>query len=201
VKTGIKETGEKTMDPKIIIIIAVSYLYGLFEVFMNLRQKSKSKITTSSDKSSLWWLYGLITLGYALSFSIGATRIGRIYYWNTFFTIGMVLFVIGLMIRIHSILTLKQFFTYSIAKVENHRIIETGLYKFLRHPGYLGQLIIFLGISTSISNWLSISAMLIPVTLGYLYRIKVEERFMLEKLGEDYLNYQERTKRLIPMIY
>jgi protein-S-isoprenylcysteine O-methyltransferase Ste14 len=198
---GIKETGERTMDPKIIIIIAVSYLYGFFEVFMNLRQRSKSKVTTSSDKSSLWWLYGLITLGYALSFSIGATKIGRIYYWNTFFAIGMALVVIVLMIRIHSILTLKQYFTYSVAKVENHKIIETGLYKFIRHPGYLGQLIIFIGISTSISNGLSIPAMMIPVTLGYLYRIKVEERFMLEQLGEDYLNYQERTKRIIPMVY
>jgi protein-S-isoprenylcysteine O-methyltransferase Ste14 len=201
VKLGIKETGERTMDPKIIIIIAVSYLYGFFEVFMNLRQRSKSKVTTSSDKSSLWWLYGLITLGYALSFSIGATKIGRIYYWNTFFAIGMALVVIGLMIRIHSILTLKQYFTYSVAKVENHKIIKTGLYKFIRHPGYLGQLIIFIGISTSISNWLSIPVMMIPITLGYLYRIKVEERFMLEQLGEDYLNYQVRTKRIIPRVY
>jgi protein-S-isoprenylcysteine O-methyltransferase Ste14 len=189
------------MDPKIIIIIAVSYIYGFFEVVMNLRQRRISKVTTSNDKSSLWWLYGLITLGYALSFSIGATKMGRIHAWNTFFVIGVALFVIGLMIRIHSLLTLKQYFTYSVAKVENHKIIETGLYKFIRHPGYLGQLIIFIGISTSISNWLSILVMMIPITLGYLYRIKVEERFMLEQLGEDYLNYQERTKRLIPMIY
>ncbi len=189
------------MDPKIIIIIAVSYLYGFFEVFMNLRQRNKSKVTNSSDKKSLWWLYSLITVGYALSFSIGATKIGRIYDWNTFFAIGMLLFVIGLMIRIHALLTLKQYFTYSVAKVKNHQIIETGLYKFIRHPGYLGQLIIFIGISTSMSNWLSILAMMIPVTLAYFYRIQVEERFMLEQLGEDYSNYQERTKRLIPMIY
>jgi protein-S-isoprenylcysteine O-methyltransferase Ste14 len=189
------------MDPKIIIIITVSYLYGFFEVFMNLRQKSKDKIASSDDKGSLWLLYGLITVGYALSFSIGATKTGRIYYWNTFFAIGMALVVTGFVIRIHSILTLKQYFTYSVAKVANYKIIETGLYKFIRHPGYLGQLIIFTGISISISNWLSILFMLIPVTLGYLYRIKVEERFMLEQLGKNYLDYQERTKRLIPMIY
>jgi protein-S-isoprenylcysteine O-methyltransferase Ste14 len=189
------------MDLKIIIIIAVSYLYGFLEVFMNLRQRSKSKVTTSSDKNSLWLLYSLITVGYALSFSIGATKIGRIYDWNTFFAIGMGLVVIGLMIRIHSMQTLKQYFTFSVAKVENHKIIETGLYKFIRHPGYLGQLIIFIGISTSISNWLSILVMMIPITLGYLYRIKVEERFMLEQLGEDYLNYLKQTKRFIPMIY
>jgi protein-S-isoprenylcysteine O-methyltransferase Ste14 len=168
---------------------------------MNLRQRSKSKVTTSSDKGSLWLLYGLITVGYALSFSIGATKIGRIYHWNTFFAMGMALTVIGFMIRVHSLLTLKQFFTYSIAKVENHKIIEAGLYKFIRHPGYFGQIVIFMGISTSISNWLSILVMMIPITLGYLYRINAEEKFMLEQLGEDYLNYQERTKRIIPMLY
>jgi protein-S-isoprenylcysteine O-methyltransferase Ste14 len=168
---------------------------------MNLRQRNKRKIAATGDKSSLSWLYGLITVGYALSFSIGATKVGRIFFWNTFFVIGMALVVIGLMIRIHAIQTLNQYFTFSVANVENHKIIETGLYKFIRHPGYLGQLLIFSGLSSSMSNWLSILVMMIPVTLGYLYRIKVEERFMLEQLGDDYWNYQERTKKLIPMIY
>ena len=189
------------MDPKIIIIIAVSYLYGFLEVFINIRQKSKSRVTASRDKGSLWWLYGLITLGYALSFAIGATKIGRIYHWNTLFAVGMALFGIGLMIRIHSLLTLKQYFTYSVAKVENHKIIETGLYKFIRHPGYLGQLMIFLGISISVSNWFSILLMMIPISIGYLYRMRIEEKFISEQLGEDYLIYQKHTKKIIPLLY
>jgi protein-S-isoprenylcysteine O-methyltransferase Ste14 len=189
------------MDPKIIMIIAVSYLYGFFEVFLNLRQRSKSHVSASRDKGSLWLLYGLITLGYALSFMIGATKIGRIYVWNTLFGIGMVIFVIGLLIRIHSIMTLKQYFTYSVATVEQHEIIETGLYQYIRHPGYLGQLIIFLGISISISNWCSILFMMIPVWFGYLYRISVEEKFMSEQLGEDYLIYRAHTKKIIPLFY
>jgi protein-S-isoprenylcysteine O-methyltransferase Ste14 len=201
VKCVIKKTGEKTVDPKILIIIAVSYLYGFFEVFMNLRQRSKSQVADSGDKGSLWWLYGLITLGYALSFSIAATKTGRIHAWDTLFAIGMGLFLIGLVIRLYSLAALKQYFTYSVARVEDHKIVETGLYKFIRHPGYLGQWIIFLGISMSISNWLSILAMIVPVTLGYLHRINVEERFMLAQLGKDYLDYQGRTKRIIPQVY
>ena len=189
------------MDPKIIIIIVVSYVYGFFEVFLNLRQRRNNNVAASNDKGTLRLLYILITIGFFLSFAIGATRLGRIYHWNTFFTIGMFLFVIGLMIRIHSILTLRRFFTYSVAKLENHEIIETGLYKFIRHPGYLGQMLIFLGISISMSNWLSILAMMIPISHAYLYRIKVEERFMFEQLGENYLNYQSQTKRLFPMVY
>jgi protein-S-isoprenylcysteine O-methyltransferase len=189
------------MDMKLIIIIGFSYLYGFFEVFMNLKQRRKSIVTTSGDKGSLWLLYIFITIGYALSFSIGATKIGRMNHWDVFFAVGAVLAVTGLMIRIQSILTLKQYFTYSVAQAENHKLIETGLYKIIRHPGYLGQLMIFAGISISLSNWLSVLLMMIPITIGYIYRIKVEESFMIEQMGENYLNYQKRTKRIIPMIY
>jgi protein-S-isoprenylcysteine O-methyltransferase Ste14 len=189
------------MNTKLIIIIGFSYLYGFFELFMNFRQRRKSNVINSGDKGSLRLLYILITVGYVLSFSIGSTKIGRIYHWDTLFAIGVVLIVIGLVIRIQSIWTLKQYFTYSVAKIENHKLIETGLYKSIRPPGYLGQLIIFIGISTLLSNWLSIVFMIIPIAIGYIYRIKIEERFMIEQIGENYLNYINRTKRLIPMIY
>jgi protein-S-isoprenylcysteine O-methyltransferase Ste14 len=189
------------MNARVIIIVGFSYAYGFFEVFMNLRQRKNRNVRYSGDKGSLWLLYILIAVGYALSFSIGSTRIGRIYDWDTFFAIGVVLIVIGLTIRILSILTLKQHFTYSVATIEDHELIETGLYKSIRHPGYLGQLLIFIGIATSLSNWLSIVLMMIPIAIGYIYRMRIEERFMTEQMGESYLNYKNRTKRLIPMIY
>jgi protein-S-isoprenylcysteine O-methyltransferase Ste14 len=109
--------------------------------------------------------------------------------------------IVGLFIRIRSILILKQHFTYTVTKIEGHELIQTGFYKSIRHPGYLGQLLIFTGIATSMSNWLSILLMIIPVLIGFVYRISVEERFMTEQLGQKYLDYQKRTKRLIPKIY
>ena len=170
---------------------------------MSLRQRRKRKgiIVYSGDKGSIWFLIILIGVGYFLSFCIGATRIGRIYHWDTFFVIGAILVLVGLIIRINSILTLKQHFTYTVTQIENHALIEAGLYKNIRHPGYLGQLFIFIGISTSLSNWLSILFMIIPVLTGFIYRIRVEERFMVEQMGEKYQDYQKRTKRLIPLIY
>jgi protein-S-isoprenylcysteine O-methyltransferase Ste14 len=189
------------MNTKIIIIIGFSILYGLFENFLALRQKSKSKITSTGDKGSLWLIYISISLGYFLSFSIGATKTGRIYHWDAFFATGFILILIGLIIRIMALLTLKQFFTYSVSNLENHKLVETGLYKFIRHPGYLGQLIIFLGISVSMSNWLSVLLMMIPIAIGYTYRIITEEKFMIQQLGEVYLNYIDRTKRLIPGLF
>ena len=189
------------MNIKLILIIVFSALYGFFEIFMSRLQKDKREISKSGDKGSIWLLTISITIGYWLSFIIAATKTGRIYHWNTFFLFGSILAVIGLIIRVTSILQLKQQFTYTVTKIENHELVETGFYKIIRHPGYLGQLIIFLGISTCLSNWLSILLMLVPVLLGYLNRINVEEKFMAEQMGQIYLDYQKRTKRLIPAIY
>jgi protein-S-isoprenylcysteine O-methyltransferase Ste14 len=189
------------MNPKLILIIAFSYLYVFFELLMNRSQKQGRTIDTSGDKGSLWVLIFSIFIGYALSFGIGATPLGRLHYWDAFFIAGVCLVITGLCVRISSILTLKRHFTYTVTKLEQHELIETGLYRHIRHPGYLGQLIIFLGIAISMSNWLSVLGMMLPVTTGFLYRISVEETFMQEQLGRNYMDYKKRTHRLIPKLH
>ena len=109
--------------------------------------------------------------------------------------------IVGLIIRIIAIRTLNQHFTYTVTKIENHELIESGLYKIIRHPGYLGQMMVFIGTSVALSNWLSVLSMIIPVVFGFIYRISVEEKFMIKQMGEKYIDYQKRTKRLIPTIY
>lgn len=189
------------MDARVIVIIGFSYLYGLFEVVMNLRQRGRSPVAASGDKGSLRLLYALITLGYALSFAIGATRIGRMAHWDVFFAVGVATTLAGLAIRVLSMLSLKQYFTYSVAQTEHHPLIEAGLYRIIRHPGYLGQLMVFAGISIALSNWLAVLLMMAPIVIGYGYRIRVEENFMIEHMGASYLSYRNRTRRLIPLIY
>jgi len=43
--------------------------------------------------------------------------------------------------------------------------------------------------------------MMIPVFLGFMNRIRVEESFMIRQLGQKYIEYQKRTKKLIPTIF
>jgi protein-S-isoprenylcysteine O-methyltransferase Ste14 len=200
IKLGTSKISE-CMDIKLVIIITFSILYGLFEFYLGWSHSQKGNIVKAGDRLSVWIIVLSISIGYWLSFFIGATKTGRIYHWNIFFAAGFILIIIGLIIRVTSIMTLRQQFTYTVTKIEDHELIEKGLYKTIRHPGYLGQLIIFTGISTTLSNWLSVLFMIVPVLLGYIYRIHVEEKFMIEQMGQKYTDYQKRTKRLIPMIY
>jgi protein-S-isoprenylcysteine O-methyltransferase Ste14 len=189
------------MNIKIVVVIAIAYLYGIFEYYLSIQQRQKIKILRKGDKGSLWVLFIAITVGYLLSFSIATTKIGRIYYWNILFALGILIIIVGLLIRLISIGTLKQYFTYSVTKTENHELIEKGFYKYIRHPGYLGQLLIFTGISIALSNWLSVLLMFLSTFVGYMNRIRVEENFMVDQMGVKYSDYQMRTKKLIPKIY
>jgi len=189
------------MNVKIYIIISFSILYGFFEIFMSRMKKGNRQISISADRGSIWIIVIAISVGYWLSFIIASTKIGRIYHWNALFIIGSILAAIGLIIRVTSILKLKQQFTYTVTKIENHQLVDTWLYRYIRHPGYLGQLIIFLGIATALSNWISILAMIIPVLVGFINRIRVEEKFMAQQIGQKYIEYQKRTKKLIPNIF
>jgi protein-S-isoprenylcysteine O-methyltransferase Ste14 len=191
------------MNIKLLIIIVFSYAYGFFEIFMSVRQRLKRKreITHSGDKGSIWILISFVAVGYFLAFSFGSSHTGRIHHWNAFFALGVSLVISGMIIRIISISTLKQHFTYTVTKIEDHTLIESGLYKHIRHPGYLGQIVIFIGTATALSNWLSIILMFIPVFIGYSYRIFIEEKFLVKLMGQEYIDYQKRTSKLIPKIY
>jgi protein-S-isoprenylcysteine O-methyltransferase Ste14 len=189
------------MDIKWIITLLFAFLYGLFEFYMNVRLKKSNKVVKSGDKGSLKVLYLFIQIGWMLSFGIALTLFGRIDLMNVFVPLGVVLITMGLYVRITSINTLKNHYTYSVSKIENHELIKSGLYKYIRHPGYLGLFIVFLGISTVLSNWLSILFMAVSILAGIINRIRIEERFLIEHFGEEYITYQKQVKRLIPYIY
>jgi protein-S-isoprenylcysteine O-methyltransferase Ste14 len=78
---------------------------------------------------------------------------------------------------------------------------RTGLYRIVRHPSYLGLLILILAVGLHARNWISLLVVLIPTTAALLYRIHVEESALLAHFGNDYATYCQETKRLIPGVY
>ena len=114
---------------------------------------------------------------------------------------GIVLIIVGLAVRWAAILTLRKYFTVDVAILSDHKIVMTGLYRYVRHPAYLGSLLSFLGLGISFSNWLSALVIFVPITGAFVYRIRVEERALDASLGDAYRQYQTSTKRLIPGIF
>jgi protein-S-isoprenylcysteine O-methyltransferase len=115
--------------------------------------------------------------------------------------LGIALFVAGLALRWYAIVHLGRFFTVNVSIAADHRLIDTGPYRIVRHPSYTGALMAFLGLGLCIANWASLLSLLVPICLAFLRRIHVEEAVLLQALGDQYRDYMRRTKRLIPAIY
>jgi protein-S-isoprenylcysteine O-methyltransferase Ste14 len=191
------------MDLNLKLVIGFSCFYGMFELFMStLQRKTRGKrILSEGDRGSLWVLLTLIMLGYFLAFYLSFMGFGRVHNRNLMFAAGAILALSGLAVRLISILTLKQQFTYKVTQIESHALVDHGVYKYIRHPGYLGQILIFTGTAMAQSSWVSVLCMIFPVLLGFSIRIRIEERFLLEHLGSEYAAYRHRTRKLIPGVY
>ena len=114
---------------------------------------------------------------------------------------GLVLMIIGIVIRFIAIRTLGQFFTVNLNLADNHQLIKTGLYKFIRHPAYTGSLLSALGLAISLNNLISLFVIFIPIFFVFIYRINIEENLMQSRFGNEYNEYKNKTKRLIPFIF
>ena len=115
--------------------------------------------------------------------------------------LGLILFVSGIALRWYSIIHLGRFFTVDVSISAGHKLIDSGPYRFVRHPSYSGALLAFVGLGLCMHNWIALAVLMVPVTAAFLWRIHVEERALHQTLGEDYRLYAARTKRLIPFVY
>ena len=114
--------------------------------------------------------------------------------------IGIVIFILGAALRWYAIFYLGRYFTIDLRVAEHQHVVDTGPYRFIRHPSYTGAFLQFLGLALCIGNAWSM-LMLVPVVLVFSYRIRVEELALERGLGEAYASYRRRTKRLIPFVY
>ena len=114
--------------------------------------------------------------------------------------VGVGMILLGLIIRIVAIGTLKKNFSSRLRIREGHTLVRNGIYHWIRHPAYLGLILIILGIPVLLSSVLGFLVMLLIVPL-LLHRIKLEERMLIGWFGAEYDEYIKQTKRLIPFLY
>ena len=85
---------------------------------------------------------------------------------------------------------------------EQHQLITSGPYRYLRNPSYTAILTILVGFGFGIGNWLSLLVLFAAGVAAYAWRIAfVEERALAAQFGEEYQAYKKGTWALIPFIW
>ena len=180
----------------------LSGLWGMSEVILALRTRSAHHTRRGGKRGSLallWIVIGASMIAASLSQLLGIWRFpgsGSFYV-----LVGSGILIVGLGIRWSAILTLGRFFSVDVAMQKEHRIIRSGLYRWIRHPAYTGLLLCFLGVGIAFGNWLSLLLVMVPIAAVLIVRIRSEESALVEKFGGEYAEYKRQTRKLVPGVY
>jgi protein-S-isoprenylcysteine O-methyltransferase Ste14 len=107
----------------------------------------------------------------------------------------------GALIRRKCFKLLGRSFTGTVTVPANGRIIEDGIYRFVRHPSYTGGFIFVVGLGLASTNLWSLMILTIGAVIMFWYRVRIEEKILAGSLGSAYVEYMTRTKRFIPYVF
>ena len=144
---------------------------------------------------------GLIELLLVISASIlNHYRIG---YWNNVSVawLGMIVMASGLFLRYWAAKTLDEFYTRISQIIEGQTTVKKIPYNVIRHPGYLGTLLMVIGSELSVENWGVLLAAVISGMVSRADRIKIEEKMLKAGFDEEYQVYSSYTWELLPFLY
>ncbi len=188
-----------------VLFLIACLIWIVPEMIGTIRQTARvaRKEASVQDRGSMGILIGLQWSGIALNFALSALfpaaaiRQQRI----TLLLLGVFLILLGVALRWYAIWTLGRYFTRDVAVSTDQKIVQTGPYRSIRHPAYSGTFLTMLGVGLAMTNWASLIVLLMLVLAGHMYRVHIEEKALIETIGQPYIEYMHHTKRFIPMIF
>jgi protein-S-isoprenylcysteine O-methyltransferase Ste14 len=114
--------------------------------------------------------------------------------------LGVVALCGALLLFYRSHADLGRNWSISLEIRNEHRLVTTGIYRFVRHPMYSSFFLLAVAQLMLLPNWFAGATGLIGVGMLYAFRIRQEERMMTERFGAEYREYVAHTARLIPWL-
>ena len=183
------------------IAFLVTYvIWFISEVILNRMLHSNKTDKQNKDKGSLLiiWVIVVFAVTAALATSMSfAMPIGP----DNVRYVGLVIIVLGIILRIIAVRTLGKFFTVDVTIRQGHQLVKTGLYKYFRQPSYTASLLTFIGFGLSLNNWYSLLIVVFAVVTVFLMRIRIEEKTLISQFGGAYLQYKKEAWGLIPFLH
>jgi protein-S-isoprenylcysteine O-methyltransferase Ste14 len=174
----------------------------LSEVGILIVTRTRSGGGETKDRGSLIILWITLVAAVNLGPRYGDTHAPTMFggaHWIRF--AGLALLIFGLAIRWTAVWSLGRSFSANVAIHAEQQLYTAGLFRLVRHPSYLGLLLVIVAIGLYTHNWIGFAIVVIPSTVALSYRIHVEEEALRGAFGQAYAVYSSKTKRLIPGVY
>jgi protein-S-isoprenylcysteine O-methyltransferase Ste14 len=150
------------------------------------------------DKSSRPLISLSMFVSLVIAFLFASSGIASLPSWA--FYLGIGLMIAGIVLRQWSIAVLGRYFSRTVGVQEGQAVVDRGPYRLVRHPAYTGSLLTIVGLGFVLQSWGAVLVLIAFFGVAFGYRIHVEEEVLTSKLGDEYVAYAKRTKRLIPYV-
>jgi protein-S-isoprenylcysteine O-methyltransferase Ste14 len=119
--------------------------------------------------------------------------------WNLARSVGLLVFVAGFTLRLSAIRELGRFYSHMVRRTDGHRVVDSGPYRLVRHPAYLGVITAHQRFAVVFLNGWSVLAVVLLVVPAFVRRITVEEPVLMKIPGYD--EYARGRARLLPKVW
>ena len=164
-----------------------------------VKKESNKNVKSKEDHGTYLLIYISIFVSIIISFNLSINEIYLLP--DIVFFIGIVFIIMGIFLREFSVITLGKYFSFQITIKQDHKIIESGPYHYIRHPSYSGGMLAIIGISLALRSSVAVLIVIVMSILVYNLRINFEEKLLVHEFGDQYIDYKKRTKKLIPFVY
>lgn len=176
-----------------VALAAAIYLVRMFEIFAK-RNTIAGKISENLTLRLFMIIGTVMTFGSVIEYfirGVGPSWIPVI--------AGVVCAIISFKLRWAAIAALGKFWSLHVEIRENHEFVQSGPFRFVRHPTYFSMILELLSFCLILGAWWM--SLLIPFALipALMLRLRIEEKALVEKFGETYIDFQRRVPMLIPI--
>lgn len=184
--------------PQLWILFAVGVVISVFQPVYKPIDGSTPKHDRGTAAQIVWSVYLTQVAGVVEAVLF---RYPESFRWDVITSVALVGIVAGLGLRVWAVLTLGRFFTWFITVYDDHQVIRSGPFRFIRHPAYGGALILFVATLVFLHAWVAAGLSLVFQLFAYVRRIRYEEAMMIERLGESYVAYRREVRALVPLLW
>lgn len=177
--------------------------FFLFEGRLRANARARSWRSGQHDKRSTNYLiraFVVMAVALATGALLSYKGIARLPGPDALAWAGTLLTAAGITLRLSANVILGEFFTRTLKVKAKQPIVQRGPYRYIRHPGYLGVISMWIGCGLATMNALALAFVAIVVINVYVYRIRTEEAMLAAQVA-GYRNYQKRTWKLLPFVY
>jgi len=177
-----------------LLIVVCAFLYRLLFSFKVMKmEKVKGKIIHK-------WITDLIFIAYPFIFILPVAEVILINRTiNISITIiATIIYLIGIILWVRALKTLGPYWSMDIEISEKQPLIKEGPYRYMRHPHYLVIFLEIFGVPLIANAYYSLFILALIFIPLILLRVLNEEKALIKKFGEDYVNYKKEVWGLFP---